>query len=247
MNLLGNAIKFTDDGKVQLTIRLQHTGEEGSVIYFEIKDTGIGIPKDKQSYIFETFTQAKTDIARKYGGTGLGLAITKRLLKLYETDIEVKSTEGKGTTFSFAIRFAAPAAENQQLISTPVQHLFNHKSVLVVDDNEVNVLIAKRFLSKWGLLIDFASNGEEAINKIIAKKYDLVFMDIRMPGIDGFETTRIIRELPDAYYKSMPIIALTASTLHNEHQKFKESGMDGHVLKPFNPNEIKEVLNRFLS
>jgi len=247
VNLLGNAIKFTDYGKIQLSVKLKVVESSHALIYFEVKDTGIGIPKDKQSYIFETFTQAKSDIARKYGGTGLGLAITKKLLKLYHSDIEVQSTEGKGTVFSFVINFATPTDGDKTLITVNLPSLFTDKRVLVVDDNEVNILIAKRFLSKWGLTIDFASNGEEAINKIVGNVYDLIFMDIRMPGIDGFDTTKIIRELSGDYYKKVPIIALTASTLHNEHKKFKESGMNGHVLKPFNPNEIKEVLNQYLN
>lgn len=246
INLLGNAIKFTDYGKIQLNVKLKAIEANNALIYFEVKDTGIGIPKDKQSYIFETFTQAKTDIARKYGGTGLGLAITKKLLKLYHADIKVQSTEGKGTVFSFTINFATVQEADKLLLPVSSPSLFTDKRVLVVDDNEVNILIAKRFLSKWGLTIDFASNGEEAINKIVNQKYDLVFMDIRMPGIDGFDVTKIIRELQGEYYAKLPIIALTASTLHNEHKKFKESGMDGHVLKPFNPNEIKDVLNQFL-
>ncbi len=246
VNLLGNAIKFTDNGSVQLHIKLKKHDKNQSVIYFEVKDTGIGIPADKQSYVFETFTQAKTDIARKYGGTGLGLAITKKLLKLYDSDIHIKSTEGKGTSFFFEIAFANNKANDQLTTTTAAPSLFTDKKVLVVDDNEVNILIAKRFLSKWGLIIDFASNGEEAIHKILANTYDLIFMDIRMPGIDGFDTTKIIRELAGDYFKTVPIIALTASTLHNEHTKFKESGMNGHVLKPFNPNEIKEVLNVYL-
>jgi PAS domain S-box-containing protein len=246
VNLLGNAIKFTDYGKIQLNVKLKSNDTEGTLIYFEVKDTGIGIPKDKQSYIFETFTQAKTDIARKYGGTGLGLAITKKLLKLYHSDIKVQSTEGKGTAFSFSINFALPQDGDKLAAQTNLPSLFTDKRVLVVDDNEVNILIAKRFLSKWGLTIDFAINGEEAIHKIVNNTYDLVFMDIRMPGIDGFDATKIIRELPEEYYKKLPIIALTASTLHNEHKKFKESGMNGHILKPFNPNEIKEVLNQYL-
>ncbi|RZK38059.1 MAG: PAS domain S-box protein [Pedobacter sp.] len=170
VNLLGNAIKFTDHGTIQLTIKCRQNTGEHALILFEVKDTGIGIPKDKQSYIFETFTQAKTDIARKYGGTGLGLAITKKLLKLYNSEIKVQSTEGKGTTFSFAIKFAA--LQNGDGLQNPmtILSLFNEKSVLVVDDNEVNVLIAKRFLSKWGLKIDFASNGEEAIDKSCTMK-----------------------------------------------------------------------------
>lgn len=242
INLLGNAIKFTDNGKVELSVKLKKTDTNESLVSFEIKDNGIGIPKDKQSYIFETFTQARTDISRKYGGTGLGLAITKRLLKLYDSEIMVESTEGKGTVFSFAINFSKLPASFIVPAKTDLPDSFTGKRVLVVDDNDVNILIAKRFLSKWGLDLDFAYNGEEAINKIVNNIYDLVFMDIRMPGIDGFDATRIIREIPGAYFKNLPIIALTASTLHNENMKFKESGMNGHILKPFNPEEIKNVL-----
>lgn len=242
VNLLSNAIKFTDKGKVELVIKLKKTDTDESLVSFEIKDSGIGIAKDKQSYIFETFTQARTDISRKYGGTGLGLAITKKLLKLYDSEIKVESTEGKGTVFSFDINFSRLPSSFIAPVKTALPDFFAGKRVLVVDDNDVNILIAKRFLSKWGLVLDFAYNGEEAINKIVNNIYDLVFMDIRMPGIDGFDATRIIREIPGSYFKTLPIIALTASTLHNENMKFKESGMNGHILKPFNPEEIKGVL-----
>ncbi len=247
MNLLGNAIKFTEGGKIQLLLKLQKTKKEQSTIYFEVRDNGIGIPKDKLSYIFETFTQARADISRKYGGTGLGLAITKKLIKLYNSDIKVQSTEGKGTIFSFAISFKK--VSEAALIVKPVllQNNFSTKKILVVDDNEVNILIAKRFLSKWGFIIDFAVNGEEAIHKIIENTYDLVFMDIRMPGIDGFDATKIIREMPGDYFQNLPIIALTASTLHDENMKFKEAGMNGHILKPFNPDEIKDLLASYFN
>ncbi|RZK57227.1 MAG: PAS domain S-box protein [Pedobacter sp.] len=246
VNLLSNALKFTDNGRVELIVKLKSISEEEAVIGFEIMDTGIGIPKDKQTYIFETFTQAKTDISRKYGGTGLGLAITKKLLKLYNSEITVESTEGKGTVFSFDINFSRLSGAYIEEKPVPLISIYTDKKVLVVDDNEVNILIAKRFLSKWGLEIEFASSGEEAINKIVSNKYDLVFMDIRMPGMDGFDTTRIIRDLKDDYYKQLPIIALTASTLHNENSKFADCGMNGHILKPFNPEEIKAVLATYL-
>ncbi|MEE1946862.1 PAS domain S-box protein [Pedobacter sp. KR3-3] len=246
MNLLGNAIKFTDHGKVEFTLKLKQQTSNEALIYFEVSDNGIGIPKEKQSYIFETFTQARTDISRKYGGTGLGLAITKKLIKLYQSEIEVQSVEGKGTVFCFEISFKLLGQPEKAQVPAALPSLFTGKRILVVDDNEVNILIAKRFLSKWGLDIDFASNGEEAIRKIMDNVYDLVFMDIRMPGIDGFDTTRIVREIPGAYYKNLPIIALTASTLHNENMKFRDCGMNGHVLKPFNPEEIKQVLHNFL-
>ncbi len=246
MNLLGNAIKFTGHGTVELKISLASQDDVQAVIHFEITDTGIGIPEDKLSYIFETFTQAKTDISRKYGGTGLGLAITKKLVKLYQSDIIVESVEGKGTTFSFTIAFDKLTTEAKHKQVTDEISAYAGKSILVVDDNEINILIAKRILSKWGFVLDFASNGQEAIQKLMVQEFDLVFMDIKMPGIDGFETSSIIRELPGAYYQRVPIIALTASTLQDEYVKFKASGMNGHILKPFKPDEIKDVITRFI-
>jgi len=247
MNFLGNAIKFTDNGLVQLKISLLTAAPDNAVIRFEIEDTGIGIPKDKQSYIFETFTQAKTDISRKYGGTGLGLAITKKLLNMYNAEILVESTEGVGTVFSFDIVFKKSSEIFAAKDVGPEMSVFEGKKILVVDDNEINILIAKRILSKWGLDIDSAINGYEAIDKMMTERYHLIFMDIKMPGIDGFETTGIIREINGDYYKNIPIIALTASTLKNDHFKFVECGMNGHVLKPFNPEEIKSLLFGFLS
>jgi PAS domain S-box-containing protein len=245
MNLLGNAIKFTDRGIVTLSMKLESQTVEHAVINFQVSDTGIGIPADKQSYIFESFTQAKTDISRKYGGTGLGLAITKKLLKLYNSEIKIESEEGKGSTFYFSIPF--PKIVSQKEILKPGDQLaiFKGKKVLVVDDNDINVLIARRIFSKWGLDVDFASDGYGAIEKVKNNYFDLVFMDIKMPGIDGFETTMIIRELPGQFFKDLPIIALTASTLNNESMKFKNAGMNGHMLKPFNPEEIKILLSGF--
>ena len=247
MNLLGNAIKFTDHGEIKLKISLEAEEEDAFVLFFEVSDTGIGIPKDKQSYIFETFTQAKSDISRKYGGTGLGLAITKKLLKLYHSDIAVESEEGEGTTFSFKVRFPKVAPKVDPSPLSDREDVFIGKKILVVDDNEVNLLIAKRVLHKWGFYLDFASSGQEAIDKVKGERYDLIFMDIKMPGMDGFEATNMIRALPGHYFKSVPIIALTASTLQNENSKFKASGMNGHVLKPFKPEEIRNIIQAYFS
>lgn len=243
MNLLGNAIKFTDDGKIRLIAKLVSETEKDLLISFEINDTGIGIPEDKQSYIFESFTQAKPDIARKYGGTGLGLAITKKLLKLFNSDIQVKSIEGKGTEFSFAIRFDKVSGEKAAINTSPEKlPAFLGKRLLVVDDNEINILIAKRILSKWGFELDFASDGKMAIEKVMKSSYDLILMDIRMPGIDGFETASIIRDLPDSRLKTVPIIALTASAIQDDLEKYEAAGMNGHILKPFHSEEVKEIL-----
>ncbi|TDQ10050.1 PAS domain S-box protein [Pedobacter metabolipauper] len=247
MNLLGNAIKFTGYGKVALSISAGMESADDINIDFEVSDTGIGIPEDKLSYIFETFTQAKTDISRKYGGTGLGLAITKKLLKLYLSDIVVTSKEHAGTTFSFSICFKKLMADSKKVDLSKNQVSFEDKHILVVDDNEINILIASRILSKWGFNLDFASNGQEAIDMVMKKVYDLIFMDIKMPGIDGFETAVLIRDLDGDYFKSVPIIALTASTLQDEELKFKASGMNGHILKPFKPEEIREVIHSYFS
>jgi CheY-like chemotaxis protein len=247
MNLLGNAIKFTGHGKILLNIALAEETDSDVHILFEVEDNGIGIPEDKLSYIFETFTQAKTDIARKYGGTGLGLAITKKLLKLYNSEILVESIEGKGTTFSFTVAFDKVPSNFMLKQDNELASSFAGKSILVVDDNEINILIANRILSKMGFVLEFASNGHEAIEKVMNRQFDLIFMDIKMPGIDGYETTSIIRELDGDYFKKVPIIALTASTFQDEHIKFKASGMNGHVLKPFKPDEIKEVIYQQLS
>ncbi|MEJ7560390.1 MAG: PAS domain S-box protein [Pedobacter sp.] len=247
MNLLGNALKFTSQGDVSLHIELAQENDATAQILFKVSDTGIGIPEDKLSYIFETFTQAKTDIARKYGGTGLGLAITKKLLKLYKSDITVESVEGKGTTFSFIIAFDKLSADFNAVQAGRSTSSFAGKSILVVDDNEINILIANRILSKMGFVLEFASSGHEAIEKVMKTQFDLIFMDVKMPGIDGYETTSIIRELDGDYFKKVPIIALTASTLQDDHEKFEASGMNGHVLKPFKPDEIKEVIYQQLS
>lgn len=247
MNLLGNAVKFTNEGNITLELNLLEETEQDVRVHFEVRDTGIGIPEDKQSYIFETFTQAKTDISRKYGGSGLGLAITKKLLKLYQSEIEVTSKEGLGTSFTFAIRFDKAHAPLEAVEQPDQLELFVDKQILVVDDNEINIMIANRMLESLGFRLDFASSGEEAIEKIRNTRYDLIFMDVKMPGMDGFETTAIIRGLPGDYYQSVPIIALTASTLEDENSKFKASGMNGHLLKPFKQEEIKRIISAYIA
>lgn len=247
MNLLGNSIKFTLEGNITLEVRLLTEDEHQATVYFEVRDTGIGIAREKLSYIFEPFIQARADIARIYGGTGLGLTITKKMLELYGADIHVNSVEGHGTAFDFSICFSKATDYVPHVkVSTP-NEAFAGKRVLVVDDNEINTLIAKRIFSKWGLDLDFASDGLEAIRKVKENIYDLIFMDIKMPGIDGFETTTIIREMAGEYFQTVPIVALTASTLADEHHKFIQSGMNGHILKPFKPEEMKTILSEYLS
>ncbi|WGQ07485.1 PAS domain S-box protein [Pedobacter gandavensis] len=247
MNLLGNAIKFTQDGKIILEVKMLSEEKDRVLLHFEVKDTGIGIAEEKLAYIFQPFIQARTDISRKYGGTGLGLTITKKMLELYGSDIQVKSVEGKGTVFQFNISFEKANDYVPQVKVFTEPDMFTNKWILVVDDNEINALIAKRIFGKWGLNLDFAITGEEALEKVRDNVYDLIFMDIKMPGIDGFEATTLIRAMDGDYFKKVPILALTASTLHDEHNKFSESGMNGHILKPFKPEDMRNILSEYLS
>jgi len=245
INLLGNAVKFTENGEVKLKLDLLEENKKFVKVRFEVSDTGIGIPADKIDDIFNSYTQANTDTTRKYGGTGLGLAITKSLIELYNSEISVKSELGKGSAFSFTIQFdrstTSVVSDNSK---SPIQPLTG--VVLVVDDNEINRLLASKVISKWGVSVDFAENGKIAFEKVQEKKYDLILMDLHMPVMDGMESSKSIRRL-GGYYAKVPIIALTASLFAHELETIKECGMDGFVIKPFVPNDLYNKIRPYLS
>ena len=244
INLLSNSIKFTEKGEVKLKVDLIEESKTTVNVRFEIKDTGIGIAPDKIDYIFQSYTQADADTTRKYGGTGLGLAITKSLLQLYNSDISVESEPGKGSVFSFIIEFNRSEQSNMQVENkTQVQPLSGN--ILVVDDNEINRLLASKVLAKWGVQVDFAENGELALEKVQMFQYDLILMDLHMPVMDGIEATKAIRKL-GGLYSRLPIIALTASLFSHELETITESGMDGYVIKPFVPNDLYSKIKTFL-
>src|SRR5690606_35275781 len=207
-----NAIKFTNQGEVLIDLHLLEKNEKEITIRFAVKDTGIGIPKDKFETIFQSFSQADTDTTRKFGGTGLGLSITKKLLNLQNSDIKLESELGKGSTFFFDLTFKT-ATELQPAIKveTPASNFesFNGSKILLVEDNQINVLVAKKFLNKWQLNIDTAENGEIALEMVQNEDYKLVLMDLEMPVMDGYTATRKIRELQLPKYKKLPIIALS--------------------------------------
>jgi PAS domain S-box-containing protein len=245
VNLLGNSIKFTEKGEINLKLDLVSESEKSVIIRFEITDSGIGIPDDKINYIFDTYTQASTDTTRKYGGTGLGLAITKRLIELHNSSISVESKLGKGSVFSFVIEF-----ERSQQLFIPLeikpQRINLGSFILVVDDNEINRLLVDKMLAKWGISVDFAENGEIALQKVQKNIYDLVLMDLHMPVMGGIDSTIAIRKLDGDYYTHLPIIALTASILTHEMDKIYECGMNDYILKPFIPDNLYRKIKLYL-
>ena len=235
-NLIGNAIKFTNKGGVTLTLSAVSVNRKKVSIKFVIEDTGIGIPKDKQTKIFDSFSQASTSTTRKFGGTGLGLSITKRILDLQNVKINVFSIEGQGSRFYFTQTF--DVSEKQHKVVEEVEEVHNElegAKVLLVEDNPVNVMVAKKFLSRWEIEVDVAENGRESLEKVAGnKKYDLILMDLQMPIMDGYDAARELRKM--GY--EIPILALTASVMLDVGDKVFQAGMNDFITKPFDPNDL---------
>ncbi|HVS94422.1 MAG TPA: ATP-binding protein [Mucilaginibacter sp.] len=244
LNLVGNAIKFTETGSVNIGLQVAKQTDKQVQIRFAVTDTGIGIANDKINTIFESFKQATADTSRKYGGTGLGLAITKKLVELHKSKIQVESTPGKGSTFSFTIKFDKEyihLKNNHSNVETGLQ-----LNVLVVDDNQINRLLISKVLGKWGASTEFAEDGQQAVDKIAANHdLDVVLMDIHMPVMGGLEATQIIRSKPEEFYQKLPIIALTASVMNSDISEINNAGMNDYILKPFDPKGLYDKLSKF--
>ncbi|MCQ6958665.1 ATP-binding protein [Mucilaginibacter aquariorum] len=242
-NLAGNAIKFTECGTVSVRAIAGQESDEQITVHFSIADTGIGISADRQQVIFEPFIQASADTTRHYGGTGLGLAIVKRLLKLFNSTIELESQPGKGSVFSFAIQFNLHKGKiNPVSIYTAVNANLESLNILIAEDNPVNALLLVKLLSKWNIKAIVTNNGQEAVDKLLSNTFDVVLMDLHMPVMDGYQATQAIRSLNEPVKALIPIIALTASVSHNIHDKIKEAGMNDYLSKPFQPASLYEKL-----
>ncbi|HEY0743703.1 MAG TPA: PAS domain S-box protein [Chryseosolibacter sp.] len=248
-NLLGNAIKFTERGHVNVNVKLERKSPGKTAIRFAIQDSGIGIEQAKIRQIFESFSQANADTTRKFGGTGLGLSITKRLLNIMDTDIQVESTLGKGSTFSFVVTLDESHQTESEITETKVKNFADHNlRILLVEDNRVNQIVAGNFLKKWGIAYDCANNGKEALELVKSKKYHLVLMDLQMPDMDGYEATRHIRTgTNDPYFQKLPIIALTASAMGEMSSKVTTVGMNDYVSKPFQPEDLEAKIAKYVS
>lgn len=249
VNLIGNAIKFTERGEVKLKVSFLHKIDGKQYLQFDVSDTGIGIPEDKISYIFESFTQANTDTERKYGGTGLGLSICKQLVELQGGKIWVKSQVGEGSVFSFSLGYKLSEAKVMDLKTEkneiPDQETsgWSKYKILLVEDNKINQLLALKVLRNWGLDIDTAENGKIATEMVREKSYDLILMDLQMPVMNGYEATKIIRE---EFNVKIPIIAMTASAMRDELESCIYQGMNDYITKPFQPNELYSLLEHWL-
>ncbi|SEJ12235.1 Signal transduction histidine kinase [Dyadobacter sp. SG02] len=244
-NLVHNAIKFTANGSVVLEVKEVARTPEAVTIDFSVTDTGIGIPNAEQAGIFEIFTQVRARThSDSVSGTGLGLAISRELMRLFDSEIHLESEEGKGSRFSF--RLSIPYSEQPVAVSQPlpvaVAEDIPEVRVLVADDNKTNLVLATQLLKRKNILHDTASNGQEAYEMFRQNQYDLVLMDLRMPVMDGFESTGLIRQL-DA---RVPIIALTASAFENEKERAMASGFSGYFIKPFIPQDFYDYIFPFL-
>ena len=249
VNLIGNAIKFTETGHIHVDILLLDTTENTVRLHFIIEDTGIGIPEDKMHLIFADFSQAGSDIARRYGGTGLGLAICKQLLKIQGGEISVESKINEGTRFSFTISYASTNKTNTIPLvredNIDYTSLLTGRHFLVAEDNEINQKLIAYVLEKVGAVVDIANNGGEALDYIrnSPKKYDLIIMDLQMPEMDGYETTRHLRQEMNI---STPIIAMTATALKGEKLKCLEAGMNDYMSKPFEFTDLYKRIIRLI-
>jgi len=257
-NLLGNSVKFTPEGG-SISLDARFLGEKESVCTIEItvSDTGIGISPEQQVNLFSSFQQAESSTARRFGGTGLGLAISKSIVEMMGGKIEVKSDLGKGAAFIFTIQAKKGAAANDAISpagarakekETDITGLFAGRCVLLAEDVEINREIVLALFEPTKLKIDCAENGAEAVRKFSAApaKYDLIFMDIQMPEMDGYEATRRIRALDKPEAKTIPIIAMTANVFREDIEKCLQSGMNNHVGKPLIFNEVLEKLKSYL-
>ncbi len=239
-NLVSNAVKFTNKGSVVVEIKKKQSHPGFEEIEFMVKDTGIGIPESKHQSIFEEFTQADSNTTRLYGGTGLGLAITKKLLKLFKSRIELWSKPGEGSVFSFVIKVKTGIRKVEKKINyEDVKDftLLNEKKILVVEDNKINQIIVRKFLTQWGTKIEIAENGKEALEKLTKQSFHLILMDLQMPVMDGYEATKEIRKSESPFH-NIPIIALSASAMLQIRDRAIKIGMNDFVTKPFNPNEL---------
>jgi signal transduction histidine kinase/CheY-like chemotaxis protein len=256
-NLISNAVKFTpNEGKITLEAKRLDNYENPDVCELEIRviDTGVGISREQQGKLFKPFVQVDSSISRKYGGTGLGLAISKKIVEMMQGDIGLESEEGRGSTFTFTIKAKPVLAAGETAETAPDagqninKEIFYGKRILLVEDVDINREIVISLLEDFKLEITEAENGQQAFDLFAAapEKYDLIFMDIQMPVVNGYDSTRMIRSFNHSRAQTVPIIAMTANVFKEDVDLCLAAGMNGHIGKPLNINEVIIVLNKYL-
>ncbi|HEY5513968.1 MAG TPA: PAS domain S-box protein [Geomonas sp.] len=248
-NLLGNAVKFTRHGSIALGVRIAGQVDGQVELEFDVRDTGLGIPAEDQSQLFQAFRQVDGSTTRRFGGTGLGLAICRQLTTLMGGEIRCESRPGVGSTFSFRLPFGVgsgartPAAKTEE---APAMLRFNGERILLVEDNDALQMLARELLEKAGLAVTAAGNGVEAMEKIRDGNFDLVLMDVQMPVMDGLSATRGIRALETPERPRLPIISVTANAMKQDVQASFAAGADDHLAKPFTPAELYRAISRWI-
>lgn len=239
-NLLSNALKFTKSGYIHVTLKEIERKNNKAGVEFVVKDTGLGIPKDKHDMIFESFTQASPDTTRHFGGTGLGLAICKKLVELQGGRIDVDSEPGKGSAFRFVLSFGISEQGIRPKASEASETYIGleGKRILVAEDNKINFFVANKFLTGWGVRVTHVENGQLAIEMLEQADFDLVLMDLHMPVMDGIEATRMIRKSTNPKISNIPVVALTAAIMSESHDKIADLSINDYVLKPFKPHDL---------
>lgn len=250
VNLLGNALKYSrPDGHVWLTVRETEEEKGFSNLYFQVRDDGIGIAPEKQQLIFRQFEQADNSENARKQGTGLGLAISRRIVRMMDSDIKLESEPGKGSSFSFSVKLQPVSGEKTTVTSQPEEISFPGKRILVVEDNELNMEIICTILENYGIKTEQAVNGKEAVRRMeesVPGYYDMIFMDIMMPEMDGLEATRTIRNLDREDCKKIPIYAMSANAFDEDVKRSLASGMNGHLSKPVNLQVLEKTLQKVL-
>ncbi|MFO7755000.1 MAG: ATP-binding protein [Bacteroidales bacterium] len=246
-NLLSNAVKFTSEGTIEMGVKeVSRSGNEIK-LKFNVRDTGIGIPHDRQSVIFESFRQASDDTTRKFGGTGLGLSISKKLVELQGGSLDVESQPDVGSNFFFSLDFLIATDEERTRDNGEKDQRWDElkgKNILIAEDNKINFFVANKFLTKWEINVTHAENGKIALDYIRDNKYDLILMDLHMPEMDGIEAIEIIRNSDDPDIRDLPVIALTAAIMSEHEAKIEKLNINDYILKPFKPRDLYSKILR---